>query len=99
MAATYLAAAKNQDCGLTRALAAKDGTWSWCSDPRLLSYTDVGRPFAVGKHSSPVPQECVRFTMTTTGSSDGSMPVGEEPWSLCFVHAAEGWRLYDQGQG
>lgn len=50
VAATYLAAAKDQDCGLTRALTAKNGdTWAWCSDPRLLSYKNVGKPYAVGK--------------------------------------------------
>jgi hypothetical protein len=100
VAATYLAAAKDHDCGLTHALTAKDGnTWAWCSNPRLLSYKHISRPYTVGKYSSPTPQKCVDFTMTTTGSSDGSMPKGEEPWGLCFVHTSDGWRLFDQGQG
>jgi len=99
VAADYLAAAKNHDCGLTRALTAPDGTWSWCDDPRLLSYKDVGLPNPVDDNSSPESQHCVDFTMTTTGSSDGTIPVGEEQWSLCFVHEGDGWRVDDQGQG
>jgi hypothetical protein len=27
------------------------------------------------------------------------MPTGWQPWSLCFVKAPAGWRLFDQGQG
>jgi hypothetical protein len=43
-------------------------------------------------------EECVPFEMYTHGSSDGTMPVGWQPWELCLVRTPSGWRLWDQGQ-
>lgn len=98
VAKTYLSAAVQQDCGLTRVLTMSN-TWAWCDDPRLLSYNDVRPPFFNPALTSGVDEKCVPFTMETTGSSDGSMNPGIEPWSLRFRKTAEGWRLWDQGQG
>ncbi|HEU5270013.1 MAG TPA: hypothetical protein VFU36_08815 [Jatrophihabitans sp.] len=94
----YLQAAKAQLCSLTAALTLRH-TWSWCRDPRLLDYRSVGPALAVPASEAGRDEDCVSFEMDTRGSSDGSMPVGWQPWSLCLVRTAAGWRLYDQGQG
>ncbi|MEY9950639.1 hypothetical protein [Leifsonia sp. EB34] len=88
MAQTYIEAAKQQDCGLTRALTTSN-TWSWCNDPRLLSYRLEGRTGAEG--------ECMAYEVTLTASSDGTIPDGTQPWTLCFRQTKAGWRLWDQG--
>jgi hypothetical protein len=94
----YLRAAFTGNCGLTAALTLSH-TWSWCNDPKLLRYRSVGNAGLVPASMAGRNEECVDFQMYTDGSSDGSMPTGWQPWSLCFVRTANGWRLYDQGQG
>jgi len=90
VADTYLNAAEHEDCGMTRVLTTSH-TAAWCDDPHLTSYRLVGRTGDDG--------ECMSYVITTTGSSDGSMNAGTEPWSFCFVQTKAGWRLWDQGQG
>jgi hypothetical protein len=98
VAQVYLRAAFTGDCRLTAELTTS-GTWSWCNDPKLLSYRSVGNAHHVRAPEAGRNEECVSFEMDTHGSLDGSMPTGWQPWSLCFVKTRAGWRLYDQGQG
>jgi hypothetical protein len=98
VASVYLRAAKAQDCRLTAALTLPH-TWSWCRDPRLLDYRSVGSANFVPASEAGRDEKCVGFEMDTHGSSDGSMPIGWQPWRLCLVSTSAGWRLYDQGQG
>lgn len=90
VAAVYLEAAKDEDCGMTRALTTSH-TAAWCHDPHLTTYRLVGRTGDDG--------ECMNYVITTTASTDGSMDAGPKPWSFCFVQTKAGWRLWDQGQG
>jgi hypothetical protein len=94
----YLKAAKDQDCGLTRALTTSN-TWAWCTAPQLLNYDKVQAPDFSPARTSGVNEQCVAFMMDITASSDGSMQAGSEPWTYCVVHTSKGWRLWDQGQG
>jgi hypothetical protein len=97
VARIYLRAAKGQDCGMTKALTLASSTFSWCHDPLLQSYGNVRSPTpALGMMRT---GECIDFTMRTSGSSDGSLPRGTEPWGLCFTHTRAGWRVFDQGEG
>lgn len=98
VARAYLSAADTGNCALTAELTTAN-TWSWCDDPKLLHYRSVGGAQAVPASEAGRNEECVPFEMYTNGSSDGSMPTGWQPWSLCFVRTRAGWRLYDQGQG
>ena len=98
LARIYLRAARAGDCTLTAALTLPH-TWSWCGNPELLGYRSVQGPEHVPASEAGRNEECVGFWMDTHGSSDGSMPVGWQPWSLCFVKTHVGWRVYDQGQG
>jgi hypothetical protein len=98
LVSAYLAGAKAGDCSFTSELTLKH-TWAWCDDPRLLDYKGVGDARFVPASEGGVDEQCVPFAMDTHGSSDGSMPVGWQPWSLCLVHTDAGWRVYDQGQG
>jgi hypothetical protein len=98
VARDYLSAAYTGNCALTAELTMAN-TWSWCDDPKLLHYRSVGGAQAVSASEAGRNEECVPFEMYTNGSSDGSMPTGWQPWSLCFVKTSAGWRLYDQGQG
>jgi hypothetical protein len=98
VARVYLRAAYTGDCDLTAELTTS-GTWSWCNDPKLLDYRSVGSAYYVPASEAGRNEECVGFEMYTHGSSDGSMPTGWQPWSLCFIKTHAGWRLYDQGQG
>lgn len=98
VARVYLRAALASDCDLTGHLTTPN-TWNWCSDPRLLRYRSVGRTYHVSAYAAGRAEQCVDFEMYTHGSSDGTMPTGWAPWSLCFVRTHAGWRLYDQGQG
>jgi hypothetical protein len=98
VARAYLSAADTGNCALTAELTTAN-TWSWCDDPKLLHYRSVGSAQAVPASEAGRNEECVPFEMYTNGSSDGSMPTGWQPWSLCFVRTRTGWRLYDQGQG
>jgi hypothetical protein len=97
VARIYLNAAVARHCVLTRELTT--GTWSWCNDPRLLGYRSVSKAYHVPASEAGRSEECVDFVMHTHGSSDGTMPIGWQPWGLCFVRTRAGWRLYDQGQG
>ena len=98
VARAYLSAADTGNCALTAELTTAN-TWSWCDDPKLLHYRSVGSAQAVPASEAGRNEECVPFELYTNGSSDGSMPTGWQPWSLCFVRTRVGWRLYDQGQG
>jgi hypothetical protein len=98
VARAYLRAAFTGDCKLTAELTLSH-TWNWCDDPKLLDYRSVQSPDHVPASEVGRDEECVPFQMYTHGSSDGSMPTGWQPWSLCFVKTAAGWRVYDQGQG
>lgn len=98
VARAYLRAAYTGDCALTAELTMAH-TWSWCADPKLLHFRSVGAAFFAPASEAGRNEECVPFEMYTDGSSDGSMPTGWQPWSLCFVSTHAGWRLYDQGQG
>lgn len=98
VAAAYLDAAVRHDCWFTAKLT-QDNTWSWCFDPRMKAYRDVSAPGFVPASEAGVDEQCVSFTMTTAGSSDGTIVDGQEPWGLCFVRTTSGWRLHDQGQG
>jgi hypothetical protein len=98
VARVYLTAADTGNCALTAELTMAN-TRSWCDDPKLLHYRSVGSAQAVPASEAGRNEECVPFEMYTNGSSDGSMPTGWQPWSLCFVMTRAGWRLYDQGQG
>jgi hypothetical protein len=98
VARIYLQAAKEQDCEMTKALTlASSNTFSWCHDPLLQSYVNVGGPTPALYMART--GECIDFTMRTSGSSDGSLPRGTEPWGLCFTHTRAGWRVFDQGDG
>ena len=98
MTRAYLHAAVTGNCTMTAWLTLSN-TWSWCSDPKLLHYRSVGHVERVPASIAGANEECVDFEMDTHGSSDGSMPVGWQPWMLCLVKTHDGWRLYDQGQG
>jgi hypothetical protein len=98
VARVYLRAAFTGNCELTERLTLSH-TWNWCDDPRLLDYRSVGSAYYVPASEAGRNEECVDFEMYTHGSSDGTMPTGWQPWSLCFVRTRAGWRLYDQGQG
>lgn len=98
LVSTYLAAAKAGDCTVTRALTQKH-TWAWCHDPKLLDFKAIGAAQFAPAAEAGVDEQCVPFDMDTHGSSDGSMPTGWQPWSLCLVQTHAGWRVYDQGQG
>jgi hypothetical protein len=95
----YLAAAKDGDCSFTHALTQPKGTWNWCHDPRLLDYRSIGQAQFVPASEAGVSEQCVPFEMDTHGSSDGSMPTGWQPWSICMIDTTAGWRVHDQGQG
>ena len=95
---TYLAAAKIGDCSFTRALTLKS-TGNWCHDPQLLAYRSIEAAQFTPASEVGVNEECVPFEIDTHGSSDGSMPTGWQPWSLCLVQTKAGWRVRDQGQG
>jgi len=99
VARLYLRAAVSGNCALTAELTAPHATWSWCQDPKLLAYRSPGSVEHVPASEAGRSEECVQFEMYTHGSSDGSMPVGWQPWSLCFVSTHAGWRVFDQGQG
>jgi hypothetical protein len=98
LVSAYLAGAKAGDCSFTRALTQKH-TWAWCDDPKLLDYRSVRAAQFRPASQAGVDEQCVPFEMDTHGSSDGSMPSGWQPWSLCLNHTDAGWRVYDQGQG
>lgn len=98
VARVYLRAAYTGHCALTAELTLSH-TWSWCNDPRLLAYRSVGKAWFTPASEAGRNEECVPFQMDTHGSSDGSMPVGWQPWELCFVRTRAGWRMYDQGEG
>lgn len=98
VARVYLRAALARDCTLTAELTLPQ-TWSWCNDPKLLDYRSVRSPEHVPASEAGRNEECVDFEMDTHGSSDGTMPTGWQPWSLCLVKTHVGWRLFDQGQG
>lgn len=97
VARSYLRAARTGNCTLTAELTLSN-TWSWCSDPKLLDYRGVHKPWFTPASESGRAEECVPFQMYTHGSSDGTMPVGWQPWELCLVRTPGGWRLWDQGQ-
>jgi hypothetical protein len=97
VARAYVRAAEHEDCSVTRALTTSH-TWAWCSDPRLISVRGMTADTLVTGGVSR-PEHCVAFDMTTTGSSDETMPRGAESWGFCFVPTSAGWRLWDQGQG
>jgi hypothetical protein len=94
----YLHAALTGNCRLTAELTLSH-TWNWCDDPKLLDYRGVRSPYYVAASNAGRNEECVQFEMYTHGSSDGTMPTGWQPWSLCLVKTHAGWRLFDQGQG
>jgi hypothetical protein len=98
VARVYLHAALTSDCKLTAELTLPH-TWNWCDDPKLLDYRGVRPPYYVPASNAGRNEECVQFEMYTHGSSDGTMPTGWQPWSLCLVKTRTGWRLFDQGQG
>jgi hypothetical protein len=98
VARVYLRAAVTGNCKLTAELTLRH-TWTWCDDPKLLDYQSVQSPDYVPASEAGRNEECVTFEMYTHGSSDGSMPTGWQPWSLCLVKTPAGWRLFDQGQG
>ena len=98
VARVYLRAAFTGNCKLTAELTVPQ-TWNWCDDPKLLDYRSVRSSDHVPASEAGRNEECVAFEMYTQGSSDGSMPTGWQPWSLCFVKTPAGWRLFDQGQG
>lgn len=98
VARVYLRAAVTGNCKLTAELTLPH-TRNWCDDPKLLHYRSVRSPDHVPASEAGRDEECVQFEMYTHGSSDGSMPAGWQPWSLCFVKTHVGWRLFDQGQG
>ena len=99
VARIYLRAAVSGNCAVTAELTAPRATWSWCKDPKLLAYRCTGSAVHIAASEAGRSEECVQFEMYTHGSSDGSMPVGWQPWSLCFVSTHVGWRVLDQGQG
>ena len=98
VARVYLDAAHRGDCQLTAKLTLPH-TWRWCEDPKLLRYRAVLKPEHVPASIAGRDEQCVSFDMYTRGSSDGSLPTGWQPWSLCLIRTSSGWRLYDQGQG
>jgi hypothetical protein len=98
VARVYLRAALTGNCKLTAELTLPQ-TWNWCDDPKLLDYRSVRSPNHVPASEAGRSEECVEFEMYTHGGSDGTMPTGWQPWSLCLVKTRVGWRLFDQGQG
>jgi hypothetical protein len=94
----YLQKAKEQDCAATRAVTLPH-TWAWCSNPRLRDFKALGGPVSVPASIAGRDEQCVNFQMFTTGDSEGTIPAGWRPWSLCFVKTQNGLRLYDQGTG
>jgi hypothetical protein len=99
VARVYLRAALTGNCALTAELTVPQTTWNWCDDPKLLKYRAVRSPDHVPASEAGRSEECVEFEMYTHGSSDGTMPAGWQPWSLCLVRTQAGWRVSDQGQG
>src|SRR4051812_46956060 len=65
----YMEAAKDSDCGMTRALTTSNTT-AWCDGPRLLSYTLLGRTGDDG--------DCMSYSITTDTGLDGTDQGGTE---------------------
>lgn len=104
MTRIYLQGAEHGDCILTRRLTTAH-TGSWCAapftwlngEPELVSHRGVGKAESVSEGVADRNQVCVASTIDQRGMS------GEEPgtmsWSWCWIRTADGWRLWDQGQG
>ncbi|MBT2503871.1 hypothetical protein [Curtobacterium sp. ISL-83] len=104
MTRVYLRAAADGDCSLTRRLTLPH-TSAWCSaplswltdSPDLVSYRDVGTAVHESEGVADRDQVCVPSTIDQRDLS-GAEP-GTMSWEWCWVRTADGWRLWDQGQG
>lgn len=98
VAKAYLAAAKSKNCSTTKALTASD-VFSWCSNPRLISYKVTGKSYVAPGQEGVRPQTCIPTELKSKGTDESVTFNGTHPWNFCFVKTKDGWRVWDQGQG
>ncbi|MEO5940143.1 MAG: hypothetical protein ABIZ72_04320 [Candidatus Limnocylindrales bacterium] len=94
----YLGAMRNGDCGIAHQLfvqPARAGNGDLCGHVTLFSYRLTGDPLISGET-----EIVYGTTLTTGGSSDGSIPFGDYPWAYDLVRQPNGaWRIVSAGQG
>lgn len=95
---SYLDAAKSGDCAVTQELTAAS-TWAWCDTPKLTGYKNLGEVTKLPASQAGVDLDCYHLTITTTAEPKRGITAGTRPWTLCFEHTGEGYRLYQQGMG
>lgn len=95
---SYLDAAKSGDCATTQKLTAAP-TWAWCDAPKLTGYKGLGEVTKLPASQAGVNLDCYHLTITTTAEPKRGITAGTRPWTLCFEHTDEGYRLYQQGMG
>lgn len=107
----YLAAAKDHDCGVTKALTVSEGgerALAWCggrtqtlftTHPDLISYTNIGAA-TVGPvfGSRNAAERCYPVDITET-NMNGAEPGALPGWQFCLAETPNGWRLADEGYG
>ncbi|VEI02548.1 Uncharacterised protein [Acidipropionibacterium jensenii] len=96
VAKAYLDAAKSGDCALTKQLTGTS-TWAWCDEPRLTGYKDLGTVTTLPASQAGVNLDCYHLTITATAAPKRGITAGTRPWTLCFEHTDQGYRLYEQG--
>lgn len=101
VAAAFLDAAVQHDCGSLRTLSIPDDT-RWCpaslwerwqgDDPRMTSW----RRLRSGSDTSDA-ERCFMFEMRESGVT--GMEPGTATWGLCLHRAAGTWRVAEEGVG
>jgi hypothetical protein len=95
----YLEAIRAGDCATARhfvnVATFRTGTGEICGALHLQAYRPNGQPL------TPNPNEVLfGMTLTSDGSSDGSIPAGEFLWTYDLVRQPGGaWRIVGAGQG
>lgn len=92
---SYLRAVMGNRCSEARSMTPSRED-AWCGNPiiKRAHYEGVTH---IPASQAGVDEECVRYTITTTGSSDGSLAAGTTPWSYCYAHTHSGWKMHAQG--
>ena len=95
----YLKAVRAGDCATARQFVNvatfRTGTGEICGALHLQAYRPSGQPL------TPNPNEILfGMTLTSDGSSDGSIPAGDFLWTYDLVRQPSGaWRIVGAGQG
>lgn len=95
---SYLDAATSGDCAVTQELTAAS-TWAWCDAPKLTGYKNLGAVTKIPASQAGVNLDCYHLTITTTAEPKRGITAGTRPWTMCFEHTQEGYRLFQQGMG